>query len=89
MRIKSVRSRQKYQPRLKKNQWYSSYQELKKKKRSGCTLAFTFIDSSGTRGKTVHLCFFCVCVGASVIERLAFVVTELQLEVHQTDRRNR
>ena len=82
-------------------------------KQSGCTLPFTFRDSSGTNGKRVYLCFcffcicvcvygcvcvyvhvrmcvcVCVCVGASVIEHLATVDTELQLEVHQTERRNR
>ena len=82
-------------------------------KQSGCTLPFTFRDSSGTNGKRVYLCFcffcicvcvyrcvcvyvhvrvcvcLCVCVGASVIEYLATVDTELQLEVHQTERRNR
>lgn len=49
-----------------------------------------FIDSSGTHGKRVYLCFFVrVRVGASVIERLETMVTELQLEVDQIDRRNR
>ena len=34
------------------------------KKQSGCTLPFTFRDSSGTNGKRVYLCFcfFCICV---------------------------
>ena len=33
-------------------------------KQSGCTLPFTFRDSSGTNGKRVYLCFcfFCICV---------------------------
>lgn len=49
-------------------------------------MQFTFTDSSGTHCKRVYLCF--LCVGASVIEFLATAVTESQLEVHQTDRKD-